>query len=270
MQREVAQGITETTLADGAIRFRSYQVLGCRVHGLSMAQAMEVLDAYVASKGSHVVLAANPDKAVLTRKDRELRERLERADVLIADGSGVVAAVRLKYGQQIDRLCGVDLMYSVVEHSVKQGYPMFFLGAKEAINAKVVDVLQETFPTMRVAGRANGYFGEEDEEALVQQINDSGAKVLFVALGSPKQEIWIDRNRDKLKVSWIQGVGGSFNVHSGMVKRAPELFQRMHMEWLYRTLAEPTWERITRNMQLVRFSRDIAKDLIKNGRTVGS
>ena len=123
---------------------------------------------------------------------------------------------------------------------------------------------------MRVAGRANGYFGEEDEEALVQQINDSGAKVLFVALGSPKQEIWIDRNRDKLKVSWIQGVGGSFNVHSGMVKRAPELFQRMHMEWLYRTLAEPTWERITRNMQLVRFSRDIAKDLIKNGRTVGS
>ncbi|NWF55873.1 MAG: WecB/TagA/CpsF family glycosyltransferase, partial [Syntrophaceae bacterium] len=160
------------------------------------------------------------------------------------------------YGVKICRVPGVELSERICALAAQKGYRVFIYGAREEVNRRAAEVLQERFPAIRIAGRANGYLPEDQMGDLIDRINLSGAEILFVALGSPKQELWISRFREDLKtVRVCQGIGGTLDTLAGTVRRAPEFWCRWNGEWLYRLLAEP--RRIKRQRVLPLFATQV-------------
>ena len=190
---------------------------------------------------AHSIFAVNPEKNFSVPKDSALHEAFRRADLLIPDGIGVVLAARLLYGARLSRVPGVEMMENICRLAATEGYSIFIYGAQEEVNRKAAEELVRRYPTLRIAGRSNGYVKEDEMEGLVANINASGAKILFLALGSPKQERWYATYRDRLEhVRIVQGIGGTLDTIAGNVKRAPEIWCRLSLEWLYRLLAEPS------------------------------
>jgi len=144
-----------------------------------------------------------------------------------------------------ERVAGIDLMEELVKLASDKGYRLFFLGAKEEIVKSVVDIYSKKYGHKIIAGYRNGYFKKEDEANIAQQIADSNADILFVAISSPKKEIFLNTYKHLIKTPFIMGVGGSFDVISGFVKRAPKWMQDWGLEWFYRTMQEPRrmWKR---------------------------
>jgi N-acetylglucosaminyldiphosphoundecaprenol N-acetyl-beta-D-mannosaminyltransferase len=174
------------------------------------------------------------------QKDPQLRESVVNADIINADGQAVVWASRLLGRPLKERVAGIDLMEKLVNIAYLNGYKVFFLGAKEDIVRTVVEHYSNIYSPAIIAGYRNGYFSKEDEPGIARQIADSGANILFVAISSPTKENFLFQHRDVLKkVNFVMGVGGSFDVVSGLVKRAPVWMQKAGLEWLYRVYQEP-------------------------------
>lgn len=221
--------------------------LGIDVSALSYEGIIEDLGNRIEGGKQSTIIAVNPEKVMAAQRDPQVKELINASTYQIADGVGILLAAKLKGGQITSRVTGVDMMSALLRFASEDGLPVYFFGAKEEVVAKAIANIQETFPAIKVAGYTNGY--DKDEEALVQRIQQSGAKMIFVALGSPKQELWIQRNMPKLSnVQVFQGVGGSFDVFSGTVKRAPVAFRKLGLEWLYRLIASPS--RIKRQLVL--------------------
>ncbi len=180
----------------------------------------------------------NAAKVVNMRRDPALRDAVQSCDMINIDGMSLVVAGRLLGHGVPQRVAGIDLFLRLVALAETRGDAVYFLGAEEAIVARAVESLKARHPRLHVAGWNHGYFWDE-EEAAAERIRDSGAKLLFVAITSPKKEIFINRWRNRLGVSFAMGVGGSFDVVAGKTKRAPVWMQHSGLEWLYRTLQEP-------------------------------
>ncbi|MDY6950033.1 MAG: WecB/TagA/CpsF family glycosyltransferase [Thermodesulfobacteriota bacterium] len=188
----------------------------------------------------HTIFAVNPEKNFSVPKDLVLHEAFKSADLLIPDGIGVVLAARLLYGAKLSRVPGVELMEDICALAAKGGHKVFVYGAREEVNKQAVETLKGRYPGLNIVGRSNGYVKEEEMAALVEKINASGAEILFLALGSPKQEKWISAHKDDLKtVKVCQGIGGTLDTITGKVKRAPEIWRKCSAEWLYRLILEP-------------------------------
>lgn len=200
-------------------------------------------------KRKSFIVAINPEKIMKAQEDEELRTLLNKADYQIPDGIGVILASKLKGGEIRERVTGIDTMLKLCEAAAKHGKRVFLYGAKPGVADEAKKKLEEMFPGIQVAGTLNGY--EKDQDVIINTINESKADILFVALGSPAQENWIVANKEKLYPSVFQGVGGSYDVISGKIERAPEAFQRAGLEWFYRLMKEP-W-RIKRQMILPKF-----------------
>lgn len=217
------------------------RVLGAPVDALTMdsalARAVEL--AKDRTKLSYVV-AINPEKTFALRQSAELAQFAENADLALPDGVGVVVASRLLNGRKIERVPGADLAEALCARSGVENLNLFFYGAKEEASAAAVEELRRRYPDIRVVGRRNGYVKTEEMEALVQEIADSDADVLIVALGSPRQERWICEYAERTKVGLCLGVGGTLDTFAGTVKRAPLAWQKMNLEWLYRLLKQPS------------------------------
>jgi len=190
----------------------------------------------------HVVV--NVAKLVNMRSDSNLRESVESCDIINIDGMGVVWGARFLGNIVPERVSGIDLFYRLVSLSEEKRFPIFLLGATEDVVKETVHKIIARNPKVEVAGFHHGYFWD-DEESVVQKIRSSGAKLLFVAITSPKKENFINRWKDQLGVNFVMGVGGTFDVVSGRVKRAPRLMQKWGLEWLYRVVQEPKrmWKR---------------------------
>lgn len=186
------------------------------------------------------VVAVNPEKVMTARRSKIIHDFICRADLAIPDGIGIVAAVRILLGKRIERVAGADLMQKICEESGKKGIKIFLYGAKEDVNAGAVDVLRKRYPDIQIVGRQNGYLPEEESEDLVSRVNASDADVLFLALGSPRQEKWMNQYGAKLRVGMCMGVGGTLDTIVGRVKRAPMAWQRAKLEWLYRLIRQPS------------------------------
>ncbi|MDR7245423.1 WecB/TagA/CpsF family glycosyltransferase [Priestia megaterium] len=195
------------------------------------------------------IVAINPEKIMKAQEDRELKSLLNQATYQIPDGIGVILASRLKKGRIRERVTGIDMMLKLCKEATNNGKRIFLYGAKPGIADEAKAKLEEMFPGILIVGTLNGY--EKNEEVIERTINDSGAEIVFVALGSPAQENWIIAHKEKLNPSVYQGVGGSFDVISGRLNRAPAVFQKFGLEWLYRLLKEP-W-RWKRQLELPRF-----------------
>lgn len=229
-----------------------YRVLGSPIHAVGMSEALDLADAFIASGEPHTVFAMNPWKVMSSREDPALAACLEAADLLIPDGVGGVAAVRLKYGRRIEQVGGVDLMAEVLARAEERGYSAYFLGAAEEVSRAAVEAIRDRFPRLVIAGRRNGFFSEDEEAEVVAEINAAKPDMLFVAMGSPKQEFWISSHLEALHVPWIQGVGGSLDVWGGGVRRAPHWMYKLHMEWFHRLASD--WKRLPRHTAAARFA----------------
>jgi len=189
-------------------------------------------------------VAVNPEKVYGSLADPALAHALRSADVGICDGIGVSVASRLLNRKPIPRCTGCDLFFELMRAASQLRWRVFVLGAKPEVNALACDSLKRQYPGMRIAGRQHGYF--TDSAPVIERINDTGVDMLFVALGSPKQEFWICEHRDLLNVPFCMGVGGTLDVVAGEVRRAPRAWRRLGLEFLFRLITEPSrWRRQT-------------------------
>lgn len=223
---------------------RRIEMLGCPMDTATMAETVTVIGDAVA-KGKfiqHVVV--NVAKLVNMRSDAELDRSVRACDIVNIDGMGVVWGARFLGYDVPERVAGVDLFHNLLAMSAERGFPVYLLGAKEEVVSQAAAIVRERFPGLQVAGYHHGYFWD-DEQAVVNKIRESGARLLFVAITSPKKENFINRWKDQLGVDFVMGVGGTFDVVAGKVKRAPDWMQECGLEWLYRVIQEPRrmWKR---------------------------
>jgi len=208
----------------------------------SYEQAVRYVAEAVEKQTPSFWVAVNPQKVHRALHDPELMEVLRQADAGICDGVGVSLASRILNGRSIPRCTGCDLFLKLIELAAERGWGVFLLGASPQSNQGAAQKLQERYPGLRIVGRQDGFF--KDDQAVIRQINDSGADLLFVAMGTPRQEKWIRRHRGQIQASFCMGVGGSFDVASGTARRAPKLMQWMGTEFLYQLVTQPgRWKR---------------------------
>ena len=191
-------------------------------------------------KRPHSILASNPEKNFSVPKDPQLLETFKNADLLLPDGIGIVWAARILFGVRLERVPGSEFMFDICKLAAKKGDPIFVYGAKEETNKTAVEKLKRQFTALKVAGRSNGYLSQSEMPNLINDINKSRAKILFLALGSPKQENWFAKyQRDLEYVKVCQCIGGTLDTIAGNVKRASEIWQNAYLEWLYRLIIQP-------------------------------
>ncbi len=227
-------------------------IFGVGVDRVEMDRMVSIAEETVLAAGQCSIVAVNPEKIMAAQRHPTLRECLNAAEYLIPDGIGAVVAARLRGMYLRARVPGSELMPRLCGLAAARGYRVFLYGAREQINAAASHRLTQQYPGIKIVGRHHGYVDARGEDALIAEINAVSPHLLFVALGSPKQEEWIHRCRHRLHVNVIQGVGGTFDVIAGAVRRAPAAWIRLHLEWLYRLLSQPA--RIRRHGPLLRFT----------------
>lgn len=221
-------------------------ILNCPIDNLSMQATIELIDLAISKGESIQHIVVNAAKLANIQHDRVLFDSIVNSDIINADGQAVVWASRFLGKSLPERVAGIDLMQNLVKLAYDNGYKIFFFGAKEEVVKKVVEIYSKQYSQGIIAGYRNGYYSKEDEKNIANQIADSGANILFVAISSPTKEIFLSQNSDLLRrVSFTMGVGGSFDVVAGVVKRAPLWMQKVGLEWFYRFLQEPgrMWKR---------------------------
>jgi N-acetylglucosaminyldiphosphoundecaprenol N-acetyl-beta-D-mannosaminyltransferase len=190
----------------------------------------------------------------LAQKDQRLRAILKEGDFLIPDGAGIKLALRILYGRGAShfvRITGIDLMQYLLEEAARKEFRVFFFGGSPEVNSYVFKKLRHEHPALKLVGSEHGYIPDNQYGSLIEKINDLNVDVLFVGLGSPKQEKWIDQHKNALKAKISIGVGGSLDVLAGKVSRAPSWMRFFGLEWLFRLFKEPS--RLRRQMALPRF-----------------
>lgn len=220
------------------------EVIDCPMDVATMVDTVDIIAGRVEKKcfTQHVVV--NVAKIVNMRKDATLDESVRACEIINIDGMGVVLGARLLGHEVPERVAGVDLFHQLLKMSAERGYSVFLLGAKEEVVSEARSRVEKLYPNLIVAGHHHGYFWN-DEAAVVKEIKESGAQLLFVAITSPKKENFINRWQDQLGIDFVMGVGGTFDVVAGKVKRAPFWMQKYGLEWLYRVIQEPRrmWKR---------------------------
>jgi N-acetylglucosaminyldiphosphoundecaprenol N-acetyl-beta-D-mannosaminyltransferase len=214
-------------------------VLGCSVDNLTMEESLAVVEGFIASGRPHQHVVVNVDKIVKARHDAALREIINRCDLINADGMPVVWASRLLGRPLKERVAGIDLFEALLVRAAERGWRVFLLGAREEVVAKVRSIYEARYPELVFAGHRNGYWQPGEEEAVAGQVRAARADLLFVAISSPLKERFLGRWQAHMQVPFAMGVGGSFDVAAGLVKRAPRWMQRTGFEWFYRFLQEP-------------------------------
>lgn len=230
---------------------KTIEILGVNVDSITFANAVDVAEGLVKSDGVSMIFTPNPEIIMCANEDGELKKILNSADLCTADGIGVVYASKILKQPVPERVAGFDLVCALLERLAKSGEGVFLLGAKPGVADIAKEKMEEKYPGLKVAGTHDGYFKPEDETAIVEEINASGAKLLLVCLGAPKQEKWIAKHKDNLKVGLCMGVGGTVDVFAGTAKRAPKIFIKLNLEWFYRLMKQPS--RIGRYAALPKF-----------------
>lgn len=213
--------------------------MGVPIDALSMDETIERIFQYIERDERIQHVAINSTKILRIIENSEVRKTVRKCELISADGMGIVWASHVLGCPLPERVAGIDLMDRLIEESANRGFKPYFLGAKQDVLEKTIAHYQARFAHLKIAGYRNGYFSEEEEAEVASDIRDSGAKLLFVAISSPKKELFLGRWRTEINIPFCMGVGGSFDVKSGSVKRAPEIVQKIGLEWAYRWKQEP-------------------------------
>jgi len=216
------------------------ELLGLAFDAVTIDHAVaRCLEMCRAPRTSHMVITANASHLCMMRSDPELAQACRAGHLTVADGMSVVWALRA-LGQPIpERVAGIDLMARLLAAAGEHRLRVYFLGAKREVITALIKRCRAQYPGLEIAGFRDGYFGPDDHQRIVEEIRASGAHMLFVGMPSPFKEIWCERHRQRLDVPVIMGVGGSFDVLAGSIRRAPRWVQSAGLEWFWRLLMEP-------------------------------
>ncbi|WP_455815528.1 lipopolysaccharide N-acetylmannosaminouronosyltransferase [Pseudomonas graminis] len=228
-----------------------YQIRGITLSGFSdMAQFVDYLNQQGELKTGTLV-AINAEKVLTAEADAAVSQLIEAAEYKYADGISIVRSIRKKYPQaQVSRIAGADLWEALMERAGREGTPVFLIGGKPSVLAQTIDKLRRQW-NVNIVGSQDGFFTPDQRDALFTRIRESGAKLVTVAMGSPRQEILMRDCKASYPDALYMGVGGTYDVFTGQVKRAPKIWQRMGLEWLYRLLSQPS--RLKRQLRLLKY-----------------
>ncbi len=216
------------------------RILDVKVHKVTMQEAKNTIIDLLGQGGLKMVHTPNPEFILLSLKDPLYKTILNEAALSVPDGIGVVIASKFTKTKLKTRVPGCELLEHVLDGMQDTDHQVFFLGGRQDVLEKALENIKAKYPRLKIAGFRNGYFKDSDDEAIIEQINGSGASLLVVGMGGiPKQETWVYQYRKRLAVRVTIGVGGTIDVLSGTVKRAPVIYRKLGLEWLYRTLSEP-------------------------------
>lgn len=227
------------------------EFLNCPVDLATMDDTVSLIEERISARSFTQHVVVNVAKIINMRKDAVLSASVKNCDIINVDGMGVVWGARFLGMCVPERVTGIDLFYRLLDMSTRKGFSIYLLGARKEVVVSVVDEIRKLYPGIEISGFHHGYFWN-DEAALVKNIHASGADMLFVAITSPKKEKFINRWQNQLGVKFVMGVGGTFDVVAGRVRRAPVWMQKAGLEWLYRLIREPCrlWRRyLLTNMQ---------------------
>jgi N-acetylglucosaminyldiphosphoundecaprenol N-acetyl-beta-D-mannosaminyltransferase len=242
----------------------SIDLLGVRVDDATYADLLTAVDGYVQSGQPHQIVTLNPEMLVSAHDDEAFRDVLNESHLNVADGVGLVLASRWLGHRLQERVTGSDGIYRLAAHGADRGYRPFFLGAASGVAEQAAAILADLYPGLDVAGTYAGSPAAEDEDDVIARVKAAKPDLLFVAYGVPAEENWIARNRDRLGVPVMIGVGGSFDFVAGVTRRAPKWMRRTGLEWLYRLVREP-W-RWRRQLALPRFVFLVLRQKLTSGR----
>lgn len=257
----------------------SISVLGLSFHRVGLDEAAELVLGWAASapgdlpsdrragsrdaapgdRTTRMALSFNPELAVRAQDDEAVTEALLAADLRFPDGIGVVWAAARRGVRGVERVPGIEVAERVLEGAAREGLGVYFLGAAPGVAERAAEKCAARYPGLIVAGTHDGYFSDAETSVVVEAVRSSGASILLVAMGAPRQELFIYRHRDELFVPVALGVGGSFDVWSGLVRRAPAWTRVLGVEWLYRLLTDP--RRLRRQLALPVFARRVLTDV---------
>lgn len=233
-------------------------VFGIPVCKWGMEDTVKYLTEVVQTGQPHQIITANPIMVMAALENPEYKSMMQHADLIVPDGTGVVWAAR-KGGQPVtERVAGFDLLHELMKQGEQLGWKVFLLGAAPEVIQEASSRLQLQYPRVKIVGTRDGYFGPQQDLEVVGEIVKAKPDLLFVARGADTQEPWIAKYKEQLGVPVIMGVGGSFDVISGRTQRAPKFMQKMHLEWFYRLLREPT--RIRRMLALPKFTVKVLRE----------
>ena len=215
------------------------EMMGCQIDNLTMEETLGRVEQFIASGQPHQHVVVNVDKLVKASRDAELRQIINDCALINVDGMPVVWASRLLGKPLKSRVAGVDLFEALMQRASTKQWRVFLLGAREEVVSGVKSLYETKYPGLVVAGYRNGYWKADEEPAVVEQIKAAQADLLFVAISSPKKEQFLGQYQAEMKIPFAMGVGGTFDVAVGKVKRAPLWMQNNGLEWFYRFLQEP-------------------------------
>lgn len=244
----------ESTPAERAVQNpeSSYlRILGVRVDALTYADLLARIAAFIGEGTPHQIATVNPEFVMEARRNPAFAAALERSDLCLADGVGLLWAARRMGRTLPERVTGSDGVPMIAQRAAERGWRVYLLGAGPGVAQRTAGILQTRYPGLDVAGAYAGSPADAEAPEIITRIREARPDILFVAYGAPKQDLWIDKHRQELWAPVMMGVGGSFDFIAGVQKRAPRWLQRLNLEWLFRLLSQP-W-RWRRQLALPRF-----------------
>lgn len=239
---------------------RKVTILGVDFIHITLEKMVEKCDQHVKEAQKAFLVTANPEIVLYAHQNQDYRKVIDKANYITADGIGVVKAAQLLGEPLPERVTGFDLFIRLLEISNKHQYSVYLLGAKQEVLDKAKENIRLTYPNVNIVGSHNGFFDWQDP-TIENEIKAKKPDFVFVALGFPRQEQWISQKIDQFNQGVFVGIGGSFDVLAGEVKRAPEIWQKLNVEWLYRLLKQPTrWRRM---LALPKFALKIISQKVK-------
>ncbi|WP_098749215.1 WecB/TagA/CpsF family glycosyltransferase [Paenibacillus sp. EZ-K15] len=218
---------------------------------LSMKDTVKFLTEAVQSRQPHHVITANPIMVMTAVNHPEYKQMMQNAEIIVPDGTGIVWAASVGGEPLEGRVTGFELLHELLKVGETYRWKFFLLGTTSEVIQEAAERLQMQYPAAIICGYRDGFFGPDEDAAVIEQIRAASPDILFVARGADTQEPWIAQHKQSLQVPVVMGVGGSFDIISGKLKRAPKVFQKLRLEWFYRLLKEPT--RYKRMLALPKF-----------------
>lgn len=235
-------------------------ILGLAFENTTLNTMTETIKQRIVANEKTFIVTANPEIVMYANEHADYMNTLKNADYIVPDGIGIIIGSKFLKQPLQERVAGFDLMYNLLHAANEHSFRVFFLGAKEHVITKAVNNISKTFPNLIVCGYHHGYFDYHDK-TIQTMVKNANPDLVFVALGYPKQEMWINDALPMFNKGIFMGVGGSFDVWAGEVKRAPKLWRQLNLEWLYRFIKQPSrWKRM---LFLPRFLIKIIKEAKK-------
>ena len=219
---------------------KQVEILGVNVNSLTMAQAVEAVQQFIAEKKVALVATANAEMLMRATQDEELKDILNQADLVVPDGAGTVWAAGHLGEPMPERVAGFDLAQELMREAPSRGDRVYFFGSAPGVADKAKAKAEELYPGIQVVGVRNGFFSEADEPQIIADIRAAKPDILLAALGVPKQEKWLKKHMQELQVPVSIGVGGTLDVMAGVMERGPLWMQKAKLEWLFRGLKQPS------------------------------